>query len=86
MRSGDLDIYTMNADGSGTKRLAREKVTTADRSSRGTEILVSSSVSPEKRRELREYESLLGQNLMQTHEGGNFHYVRRTDRTSATDE
>jgi TolB protein len=65
MRSGDLDIYTMNADGSGTKRL------TSDRGYDGGpffswdgKTIVYRAYHPKTKDELKEYQSLLAQNLI----------------------
>jgi TolB protein len=65
MRSGDLDIYTMNADGSGAKRLTTEKGYDGGPffSSDGTTI-VYRAYHPKTKEELKEYESLLKQNLI----------------------
>jgi TolB protein len=65
MRSGDLDIYTMNADGSGAKRLTTEKGYDGGPffSWDGTTI-VYRAYHPKTKEELKEYESLLKQNLI----------------------
>ena len=65
MRSGDLDIYTMNADGSGTKRLTHEKgYDGGPFFSWDGKSIVYRAYHPKTKEELREYESLLGQNLI----------------------
>ena len=65
MRSGDLDIYTMNADGSGAKRLTTEKGYDGGPffSWDGTTIVYRAH-HPKTKEELKEYESLLKQNLI----------------------
>jgi TolB protein len=65
MRSGDLDIYTMNADGSGVRRLTTEKGYDGGPffSWDGTTI-VYRAYHPKTKEELKEYESLLKQNLI----------------------
>jgi TolB protein len=65
MRSRDLDIYTMNADGSGAKKLTTEKGYDGGPffSWDGTTI-VYRAYHPKTKEELKEYESLLKQNLI----------------------
>jgi TolB protein len=65
MRSGDLDIYTMNADGSGTKRLTNEKgYDGGPFFSWDGKTIVYRAYHPKTKEELKEYESLLKQNLI----------------------
>ena len=65
MRSGDLDIYTMNADGSGTKRLTNEKgYDGGPFFSWDGKTIVYRADHPKTKEELKEYESLLKQNLI----------------------
>jgi Tol biopolymer transport system component len=65
MRSGDLDIYTMNADGSGTKRLTTEKgYDGGPFFSWDGRSIVYRAYHPKTKDELKEYESLLKQNLI----------------------
>jgi len=65
MRSGDLDIYTMNADGSGTKRLTTEKgYDGGPFFSWDGKTVVYRAYHPKTKDELKEYESLLKQNLI----------------------
>jgi Tol biopolymer transport system component len=65
IRSGDLDIYTMNADGSGVKRLTREKgYDGGPFFSWDGKTIVYRAHHPKTSDELREYESLLKQNLV----------------------
>ncbi len=65
MRSGDLDIYTMNADGSGTKRLTTEKgYDGGPFFSWDGKTIVYRAYHPKTKDELKEYESLLKQNLI----------------------
>ena len=65
MRSGDLDIYTMNADGSGVKRLTREKgYDGGPFFSWDGKSIVYRAYHPKNQDELKEYESLLRQNLI----------------------
>jgi len=65
MRSGDLDIYTMNADGSGTKRLTSEKgYDGGPFFSWDGQTIVYRAYHPKTKDELKEYESLLKQNLI----------------------
>jgi TolB protein len=65
MRSGDLDIYAMNADGSGAKRLTTEKGYDGGPffSWDGTTIVYRAH-HPKTKEELKDYESLLKQNLI----------------------
>jgi TolB protein len=65
MRVGDLDIYTMNADGSGTKRLTTEKgYDGGPFFSWDGKTIVYRAHHPKSKDELKEYESLLKQNLI----------------------
>jgi Tol biopolymer transport system component len=65
MRAGDLDIYTMNADGSGTKRLTTEKgYDGGPFFSWDGKTIVYRAHHPKTKDELKEYESLLKQNLI----------------------
>ena len=65
MRSGDLDIYTMNADGSGIKRLTSEKgYDGGPFFSWDGQTIVYRAYHPKTKDELKEYESLLAQNLI----------------------
>jgi len=65
MRSGDLDIYTMNADGGGTKRLTNEKgYDGGPFFSWDGKTIVYRAYHPKTKEELKEYESLLKQNLI----------------------
>jgi TolB protein len=64
-RSGDLDIYTMNADGTGTKRLTFEKgYDGGPFFSWDGKTIVYRAYHPKTKEELKEYESLLTQNLI----------------------
>ena len=65
MRSDDLDIYTMNADGSGIKRLTFEKgYDGGPFFSWDGKTIVYRAFHPKTKDELKEYESLLKQNLI----------------------
>src|SRR5262245_7378 len=65
MRSGDLDIYTMNADGSDTKRLTFEKgYDGGPFFSWDGKSIVYRAYHPKTKEELKEYESLLKQDLI----------------------
>jgi Tol biopolymer transport system component len=65
MRSGDLDIYTMNADGSGTRRLTFEKgYDGGPFFSWDGKTIVYRAYHPQTTEELKEYDSLLAQNLI----------------------
>jgi TolB protein len=65
MRSGDLDIYTMNADGSGAKRLTFDKgYDGGPFFSWDGKTIVYRAYHPKTTEELKEYQSLLGQNLI----------------------
>ncbi len=65
MRAGDLDIYTMNADGSGTKRLTTEKgYDGGPFFSWDGKTIVYRAFHPNTKDELKEYETLLKQNLI----------------------
>ncbi len=65
MRSGDLDIYTMNADGTGAKRLTSEKgYDGGPFFSWDGKTIVYRAYHPKTKDELKEYESLLAQNLI----------------------
>ena len=65
MRAGDLDIYTMNADGSGTKKLTTEKgYDGGPFFSWDGKTIVYRAYHPKTKDELKEYESLLKQNLI----------------------
>jgi Tol biopolymer transport system component len=65
MRGGDLDIYTMNADGGGVKRLTTEKgYDGGPFFSWDGKTIVYRAFHPKTKDELKEYESLLKQNLI----------------------
>jgi Tol biopolymer transport system component len=65
MRSGDLDIYTMNADGSGAQRLTFDKgYDGGPFFSWDGRTIVYRAYHPKTEEELKEYESLLKQNLI----------------------
>lgn len=65
MRSGDLDIYTMNTDGTGAKRLTSEKgYDGGPFFSWDGKTIVYRAYHPKTKEEMKEYESLLGQNLI----------------------
>ena len=65
MRGGDLDIYTMNADGSGTQRLTTEKgYDGGPFFSWDGKTIVYRAYHPKTKDELKEYETLLKQNLI----------------------
>ena len=65
MRSGDLDIYSMNSDGTGTKRLTSEKgYDGGPFFSWDGKTIVYRAYHPKTKLELKEYESLLAQNLI----------------------
>ena len=65
MRSGDLDIYTMNADGSGAKRLTTEKgYDGGPFFSWDGKAIVYRASHPKTKEDLKEYESLLKQDLI----------------------
>jgi len=65
MRGGDLDIYTMNADGSGTRGLTTEKgYDGGPFFSWDGKTIVYRAYHPETKDELKQYESLLKQNLI----------------------
>ncbi|HTN70425.1 MAG TPA: hypothetical protein VMO00_04985, partial [Methylomirabilota bacterium] len=65
MRSGDLDIYTMNADGTGVKRLTSERgYDGGPFFSWDGKTIVYRAYHPRTKDELKEYESLLAQNLI----------------------
>ena len=65
LRSGDLDIYTMNADGSSIKRLTSEKgYDGGPFFSWDGQTIVYRAYHPKTKDELKEYESLLKQNLI----------------------
>jgi Tol biopolymer transport system component len=65
MRGGDLDIYTMNADGGGAKRLTTEKgYDGGPFFSWDGKTIVYRAYHPKTKDELKEYESLLKQNLI----------------------
>jgi TolB protein len=65
MRSGDLDIYTMSADGSATKRLTAEKgYDGGPFFSWDGKTIVYRAHHPKTKDELKEYESLLKQDLI----------------------
>ena len=65
MRSGDLDIYTMNADGSGSKRLTSEKGCDGGPFfSWDGKTIVYRAYHPKTNEELKEYDSLLKQHLI----------------------
>jgi TolB protein len=65
MRSGDLDIYTMSADGSGVKRLTTEKgYDGGPFFSWDGKTIVYRAYHPKQMDELKEYTSLLKQNLI----------------------
>src|SRR5215467_1684882 len=65
MRSGDLDIYTMNADGSGAKRLTFDKgYDGGPFFSWDGKTIVYRAYHPKTKEELNEYQSLLAQNLI----------------------
>ena len=65
MRAGDLDIYSMNADGTGTRRLTYEKgYDGGPFFSWNGKTIVYRAHHPKTKEELKEYESLLSQNLV----------------------
>jgi Tol biopolymer transport system component len=65
IRSGDLDIYTMNADGSGTKRLTFEKgYDGGPFFSWDGKTIVYRAYHPKGPEELDDYDTLLRQNLI----------------------
>jgi TolB protein len=65
MRFGDLDIYTMNADGSGTKRLTTEKgYDGGPFFSWDGKTIAYRAYHPKTKDEVKEYETLLKQNLI----------------------
>ena len=65
MRAGDLDIYTMNADGGGVKRLTNEKgYDGGPFFSWDGKTIVYRAFHPKTQDELKEYETLLKQNLI----------------------
>ena len=65
MRSGDLDVYTMNADGSGAKRLTSDKgYDGGPFFSWDGKTIVYRAYHPKTTEELKEYQSLLAQNLI----------------------
>ena len=65
MRSGDLDIYTMNSDGTDTKQLTTEKgYDGGPFFSWSGKTIVYRAYHPKSQEEVREYESLLKQNLI----------------------
>ena len=65
MRSGDLDIYMMNADGSGTKRLTSERgYDGGPFFSWDGKTIVYRAYHPKTKDELKEYQSLLAENLI----------------------
>jgi len=65
MRSGDLDIYTMNADRTGTKRLTSAKgYDGGPFFSWDGKTIVYRAYHPKTQDESKEYDSLLGQNLI----------------------
>src|SRR5215831_1835090 len=65
MRSGDLDIYSMNSDGSSTKRLTSEKgYDGGPFFSWDGKTIVYRAYHPKTKEELKEYESLLKQDLI----------------------
>lgn len=65
MRSGDLDIYTMNADGEGTRRLTSlPGYDGGPFFSWDGRTIVYRAYHPKTKEELREYQNLLNQNLI----------------------
>jgi len=65
MRSGDLDIYTMNADGSDAKRLTTEKgYDGGPFFSWDGKTIAYRAYHPKTKDEMKEYETLLKQNLI----------------------
>jgi TolB protein len=64
MRSGDLDIYTVNADGTGIRRLTSEKGYDGPFFSWDGKTIVYRAYHPKTKKELKEYETLLSQNLI----------------------
>ena len=65
MRSGDLDIYTMNANGTGTKRLTTEKgYDGGPFFSWDGMTMAYRAYHPKTKDEVKEYETLLKQNLI----------------------
>ena len=65
MRSGDLDIYTMNANGSGTKRLTTEKGYDGGPFFSWDGMTIAyRAYHPKTKDEVKEYETLLKQNLI----------------------
>src|SRR5262249_7286237 len=65
MRSGDLDIYTMNADGGETRRLtSMQGYDGGPFFSWDGKTIVYRTYHPKTKEELREYQNLLNQNLI----------------------
>ncbi|MGH7816728.1 MAG: TolB family protein [Candidatus Binatia bacterium] len=65
MRAGDLDIYTMNADGSGAMRLTRDKgYDGGPFFSWDGKTIVYRAYHPRIKEEVKEYQTLLKQNLI----------------------
>jgi Tol biopolymer transport system component len=65
MRGGDLDIYTMNADGTGVKRLTTERgYDGGPFFSWDGKTIVYRAYHPKSQDELKEYATLLRQNLI----------------------
>ena len=71
MRSGDLDMYAMNADGEGTRRLTSlQGYDGGPFFSWDGKTIVYRAYHPKTKEELREYQKLLNQNLIKPAKAG----------------